>query len=78
MKTGKGNIVILTKKGFTEHRIKAGFSMMGLAEEAKLHPATICYIEHGKRNPSPATAKVICDVLKQPFDVLFELKEGRP
>ena len=69
-------MVILAKKELRGYRIRAGFSIEGLAREAGVNPATISYIENGKRNPSPATAKKICDALGQPFDVLFEIREG--
>ncbi|MDK2879630.1 MAG: HTH-type transcriptional regulator, competence development regulator [Thermoanaerobacteraceae bacterium] len=68
-------MVILARKDLRGYRIRAGFSVEGLAREAGVNQATISYIENRKRNPSPATAKKICDVLQQPFDVLFELKE---
>lgn len=68
-------MVILARKELRGHRIKAGFSIELLAREVGVSPATISYIEHRKRNPSPANAKKICEVLRQPFDALFELKE---
>lgn len=68
-------MVIKAKAGLKKARIIAGLSMSGLAQKTRLNQATISYIESGKRNPSPATAKKICDVLKQPFENLFELKE---
>ncbi|WP_339233912.1 helix-turn-helix transcriptional regulator [Oceanobacillus sp. FSL W7-1281] len=56
---------------FTSTRIKKGFSQRGLGRAANLSGALINQIESNDRNPSPESAKKICDVLQVNFDDIF-------
>lgn len=58
-------------------RIKQGMSIRALGKAAGLSPATIFRIENGITFPVPATAKKICDALKEEFDHIFGIvKKG--
>ena len=59
-----------------ERRIKAGFSMRGLAMKAGVHYATVSNVERTGHNVTPATAKALCDALHAPFDDLFTIAEA--
>lgn len=61
--------VILIHKGFTQRSfsIQAGISHSMISQIAK-----------GLRNPSPRTAKRICEVLEVQFDDIFEIKDVKP
>lgn len=52
-------------------RIKMGLSQRQLAKKADLSSALISQIENNERNPSPSSAKKICDVLELSFDEIF-------
>lgn len=52
-------------------RIKKGFSQRELAKRTNLSSALISQIENDERNPSPNSAKKICDVLGVKFDDIF-------
>lgn len=54
-------------------RIKKGFGVRQLGERAGVNYVTICKLENGKTNPSPATASKICNALGVEFDDIFEI-----
>ncbi|MFD1707575.1 helix-turn-helix transcriptional regulator [Siminovitchia sediminis] len=56
---------------FKEARVKKGFSQRELAKRAHLSHALISQIENNERNPSPGSAKKICDTLEVQFDDIF-------
>jgi transcriptional regulator with XRE-family HTH domain len=56
---------------FVNARIKNGFSQRELAKRAELSSALISQIENSERNPSPNSAKKICDALHVNFDDIF-------
>lgn len=57
-------LTLLLKKGFN----KSGFSkVIGLSKPMTLQ---VC---NGTRNPSPRTAKKICEALQVEFDDIFEI-----
>ncbi|MNY79129.1 helix-turn-helix protein [compost metagenome] len=55
--------------------IRKGFSKRGLAAVAKIGEATAIQISSGDRNPSPATAKRICEALECSFDDIFVIEK---
>jgi Predicted transcriptional regulators len=65
----------ITVKGnkIKRKRITKGLSIRGLAEIARLNPATIQKIETQSVSPNPATAKKICDALEVEFNEIFEI-----
>jgi transcriptional regulator with XRE-family HTH domain len=58
---------------FSELLIRKGLSRRGLAEKARIGEATAIQICNGQRNPSPRTAKRICEALEVEFDDIFEI-----
>lgn len=64
---------IIAKKELREYRIKAGYSVEGLAKAIGINAATVSYIENKKRHPSPAYAQKICQALQKSFDEVFEI-----
>jgi transcriptional regulator with XRE-family HTH domain len=52
-------------------RIQRGYSQRRLAKVAKLSSALISQIENKERNPSPQSAKKICDALDVDFEAIF-------
>lgn len=56
-------------------RMKKGLSVRQLAKAAGVNPVTISKIENGISNPTPATAKKICDAVGMAFDDLFEVED---
>jgi DNA-binding XRE family transcriptional regulator len=56
---------------FVQARIKMGYSQRELAKQANLSSALISQIENDERNPSPSSAKKICDALGVKFDDIF-------
>lgn len=65
-------MIIKTKhEVFRDIRIKKGFSQRGLGRAANLSGALINQIENNERNPSPDSAKKICDALGVEFDAIF-------
>lgn len=58
---------------FGEMLIRKGFSKRGLAQVASIGEATAVQICSGDRNPSPRTAKLICEALEVEFDDIFEI-----
>ncbi len=57
-------------------RVLAGYNINELSRRSGIPYSTISCIERKKKNPSPATAKKICDTFGVDFDTLFEIKEG--
>ncbi|MEZ2661262.1 helix-turn-helix domain-containing protein [Aneurinibacillus aneurinilyticus] len=55
-------------------RIKKGFSQRKLAKQINRAVSYISQLESGKRNPSPESAKEICDVLETEFEELFYIQ----
>ncbi|WP_343272490.1 helix-turn-helix transcriptional regulator [Lentibacillus songyuanensis] len=64
-------IIKIKADEFKATRIKKGFSQRGLGRAANLSGALINQIENSERNPSPDSAKKICDALGVEFDVIF-------
>lgn len=58
---------------FNKKIIYAGFSKRGFAGEAQIAESTVVQICNGDRNPSPKTAKRICEVLECEWSELFEI-----
>lgn len=58
---------------FVELMIRKGFTRRSLAEAAKVGESTVISIANGGRNPSPKTAKLICEALEVEFDDIFEI-----
>ncbi|MBT2735181.1 helix-turn-helix domain-containing protein [Bacillus sp. ISL-7] len=58
-------------EAFINARIINGFSQRELAKRAELSSALISQIENNERNPSPSSAKKICEVLNVKFDEIF-------
>lgn len=56
---------------FVQARIKMGYSQRELAKRANLSSALISQIENNERNPSPGSAKKICDALSVNFEEIF-------
>lgn len=52
-----------------------GFSQRSLARAAELSDTTVNHVINGLRNPSPATAKKICDALDCGFDDIFFIEK---
>ncbi len=65
---------IRASKEFTAIRIKKGYSITSLALATKVNPSVIFRIEKGNV-VRPSTAKKVCDVLGEPFNELFNIKE---
>ncbi|WP_052087656.1 helix-turn-helix transcriptional regulator [Paenibacillus wynnii] len=53
--------------------IMNGFSKTDFAKEIKISQPTATQITNGERNPSPRTAKRICEVLECEWTELFEI-----
>lgn len=58
---------------FDEILIRKGFSKRAFAKVAGIGESTIVKICSFDRNPSPRTAKRICEALEIDFDELFEI-----
>ncbi|MDQ0257944.1 DNA-binding Xre family transcriptional regulator [Evansella vedderi] len=58
---------------FNELVIKKGWSKNKLSVEAKLSQPTVVQISKGVRNPTPLSAKKLCDALEVSFDEIFEI-----
>lgn len=68
---------IIAKNELREYRIKAGYSVEGLAKAMGINAATVSYIENKKRHPSPAYAQKICQALQKSFDEIFEIIDAK-
>lgn len=69
--------MIKAKSSFMEARLKAGFSMRGLAAAAGISYGAVFHIEHGKA-VMPKSARKLCEVLGVEFDEVFMIvKEGK-
>lgn len=64
-------IIKIKENEFKAIRIKKGFSQRGLGRATNLSGALINQIENKERNPSPDSAKKICDALGVEFDEIF-------
>lgn len=64
-------IIKIKSNEFKSLRIKKGFSQRGLGRAANLSSGLINQIENSERNPSPESAKKICDALNVEFDEIF-------
>lgn len=64
--------VIKAKNSFVESRLKAGFSMRGLAAAAGISHGTVFHIEHGK-SVKPSSVRKLCEALHSDFDSLFDI-----
>jgi transcriptional regulator with XRE-family HTH domain len=71
VKEGEKMKIKVNASAFVQARIKMGFSQRELAKRTKLSSALISQIENDERNPSPNSAKKICDVLDVAFDDIF-------
>lgn len=69
-------IIRVKNKELVKTRIVQGLSQRGLARKAKISSAFMSQIERGERNPSPAIAKQICDVLGVGFDHIFFIENA--
>ena len=58
---------------FTAIRIRKGYSVNSLAERMEVNPSVVYRIEQGK-STRPATAKKVCEALKEPFNKLFKVQ----
>ena len=65
--------MIKVKPELDNIRIKSGYSMTELAKRVEVSPQFISAIINGTYNPSPATAKKICDALQVEFDEIFDI-----
>lgn len=63
--------ILVNKDAFIHARLIMGFSQRELAKIANLSSALICQVENGDRNPSPNSAKKICDALNVEFEAIF-------
>ena len=59
-----------------DHRLNAGLSQRGLAQRARVAPATIVRIEGGHGRPHPATRKRIADALGVAVLDVAEFQDG--
>ncbi|MCL6457659.1 MAG: helix-turn-helix transcriptional regulator [Gorillibacterium sp.] len=57
--------------------IKKGFSKIDFSKEIKLSQPMTIQITNGSRNPSPKTAKRICDILELSFEELFIIERTK-
>lgn len=63
---------IILKQNFLETtRIKKGLSRYSLSKKAGLSKLAISRIEKREVNPTPRTARKICDALNVEFDEIF-------
>lgn len=66
-------IKIKSSLEFDEVLIRRGFSRRAFARRAGIGESTIIQICNNDRNPSPQTAKKICETLEIDFDQIFEI-----
>jgi len=66
-------IVVKDIDKFNQWIIREGLSKRGLAGKVNMSESTIVQIANGSRNPSPRTAKKICEALQVKFDEIFEI-----
>ena len=67
--------MIKAKSSFMEARLKAGFSMRGLAAAAGISYGAVFHIEHGKA-VMLKSARKLCEVLGVEFDEVFMIVKG--
>lgn len=67
--------IILKENNLEVLRIKKGFSRYYLSQKAGLSKLAISRIENKKVNPTPMSAKKICDALEVSFDEIFLIAE---
>lgn len=60
---------------FLEMLIRKGHTRRSLAGVANVGEATVVMIANGDRNPSPQTAKRICEALEVEFDDIFVIEK---
>lgn len=65
---------VIAKKEFQTIRVQAGYSISELSRKSGTPLATISRAENGKPL-SPKSAKKLCTILNQPFDVLFTIED---
>lgn len=58
-------------KTIKRYRIQRGLTQKELAEEAGITPSYLSSLEKGKKEPSIALIKKICNVLKLPYEIMF-------
>lgn len=75
MKGGVVDLKIRLKNSskFDEILIRRGYSRRAFAKQAGIGESTIIQICNYDRNPSPRTAKRICETLEIDFDDFFEI-----
>lgn len=65
-------MTIRAREDFSLTRVKAGYSITGLAKAMGVNPSVALMVERGK-NIRPATAKKACEVLRMKFEDLFTI-----
>lgn len=68
-------IIEVKKKPFQEARLKKGLTQRALANKAGVTQSTIFSLENKKTNPTPTTAKKVCEALDVGFDEIFNIVE---
>lgn len=66
----------IDRQAFAMARLKAGFSQTELSRIARVSKTLICQIETGERNPSPGTARKLCEALTVDFEDIFFVVSG--
>lgn len=67
-------MTIRAREDFSLARVKAGYSITGLAKAMKVNPSVALMLERGN-NIRPATAKKACDALQMKFEDLFIIED---
>jgi DNA-binding XRE family transcriptional regulator len=68
--------LLTDRKALAVARIKAGLSQTELSKRANVSKTLICQIETGDRNPSPGTARKLCEALSVDFEDIFFIADG--
>ena len=66
--------IICNSKKLESIRIKKGFSRYALSSKAGLSKMAVQRIEMGAVNPTPKSAKKICDALNVSFEEIFTIE----
>ncbi len=66
--------IICNSKELESIRIKRGYSRYALSVEAGLSKMAVQRIEKGLVNPTPKSAKKICDALNISFEEIFTIE----
>lgn len=66
--------IICNSKELETIRIKKGYSRHSLSIKSGLSKLAVSRIEKGEVNPTPKSAKKICDALEVDFDEIFSVR----